>query len=101
MTLPGENCEEHGEGIVELQTTIRNGRWIIGVAGTIAIVVITFASWVANDNLSAIRIKSDRIESLLLSTQRDNDRLKFEIDAIKEWKKDVDVFIKTVTMVRP
>lgn len=90
----GENFEEHDKAITQLQTTITNGRWVLGVFGSISLVVLSFFLWVANDNLSSIRSKLDKIEALYINNQRDLDKIKIELDYLKRWQVEVEEHIK-------
>lgn len=93
--MPEEtNCEEHGNAITELKTTISNGRWIMGVVGSLGSLVVMFTGWVANDHLSGIRGDLKEAKGMLQSIQRDTDRLGLKVQYLEAWKSELDEQLK-------
>lgn len=89
-----DRCDAHSEDITSLKTTLANGRWVTGVIVSIATLVFAFVGWVANDNLAGIRGDLKEAKGMLMTIQRDSDKVKIEVDYLNRWKVEVDEHMK-------
>ena len=84
------NCEEHDRKITELDTTVKNGKFAIGIALTVGCFVFTFVmtviGWVINDNLSGIRLELREFKTIAYTTKDTVALVKADVDSLKVWR---------------
>lgn len=90
MPEEGTNCEDHGQKLATLETTISNGKWAVTAVSGIFGIIMMFIGWVANDNLAGIRGDLKEAKGMLSTVQRDTDRLGIDVGYLKTWKQEVE-----------